>query len=79
MAQVLIRNVDDSVVDNLKARAKRNGVSLEAELRDILRREAMPRSLEEIKDILGELDKRTKGKKLADSVKLLRKDRGYDD
>ena len=79
MAQVLIRNVDDGVVDKLKARAKRNGVSLEAELRDILQREAMPRSMEEVRDILGELDRRTGGRKLADGVKLLRKDRGYDD
>ena len=79
MAQVLIRNVDDGVVDKLKARAKRNGVSLEAELRDILQREAMPRSMEEVRDILGELDRRTRGRTLADGVKLLRKDRGYDD
>jgi plasmid stability protein len=79
MAQVLIRNVDDAVVENLKARAKRHGVSLEAELRDILQREAMPRSMEEIRSILEELDRRTKGRKLADGVKLLRKDRGYDD
>ena len=28
MAQVLIRNVDDNIIDNLKARAKRNGVSI---------------------------------------------------
>jgi hypothetical protein len=79
MAQVLIRNVDDGVVDKLKARAKRNGVSLEAELRDILQREAMPRSMEEVRDILGELDRRTRGRTLADGAKLLRKDRGYDD
>lgn len=36
MATVLIRNIDDSVVDALKARARRNHRSLEAELRSIL-------------------------------------------
>ena len=79
MAHVLIRNVDDRVVERLKARAQRNGVSLETELRDILQREAMPQSTAEVRSILGELDKRTEGRKLADGVKLLRKDRGYDD
>jgi plasmid stability protein len=79
VAHVLIRNVDDRVVERLKARAQRNGVSLETELRDILQREAMPQSIAEVRSILGELDKRTEGRKLADGVKLLRKDRGYDD
>jgi plasmid stability protein len=79
VVHVLIRNVDGSVVERLKARAKRNGVSLQAELRDILHREAMPQSIAEVRSILGELDKRTEGRKLADGVKLLRKDRGYDD
>jgi plasmid stability protein len=79
VAQVLIRNVDDSVVERLKARAKRNGVSLQAELRDILQREAMPQCIAEVRGILGELDKRTEGRKLADGIKLLRKDRGYDE
>jgi plasmid stability protein len=79
VADVLIRNVDGSVVERLKARAKRNGVSLQAELRDILHREAMPQSIAEVRGILGELDKRTEGRKLADGVKLLRKARGYDD
>jgi hypothetical protein len=40
MAQVLIRNLDRKTVDRLKARARRNGRSLEAELRLILEREA---------------------------------------
>lgn len=36
MGQVLIRNVDDGVLDALRARAKRHHRSLEAELRAIL-------------------------------------------
>jgi antitoxin FitA len=36
MAQVIIRNLDPETVAALKARAKRNGRSLEAELRDVL-------------------------------------------
>ena len=40
MAQVLIRNLDESVVKKLRARAKANGRSLEAELRLVLEAEA---------------------------------------
>jgi len=38
MGQVLIRNLDDAVVQALKARASARGLSLEAELRDLLTR-----------------------------------------
>jgi plasmid stability protein len=38
MAQVIIRNLDPETVEALKARAKRNGRSLEAELREVLAR-----------------------------------------
>jgi len=47
MAQVLVRNLDKKTVDRLKARARRNGRSLEAELRVILEREAEARVGEE--------------------------------
>jgi plasmid stability protein len=40
MGQVLIRNVDDSVLAALRARATARGLSLEAELRDVLARAA---------------------------------------
>jgi plasmid stability protein len=37
MAQVLIRNLDDELVDAYRRAAKRNGHSLEAQLREALR------------------------------------------
>jgi plasmid stability protein len=40
MGQVLIRNVDDAVLAALRERAATRGVSLEAELRDVLTRAA---------------------------------------
>jgi plasmid stability protein len=40
MGQVLIRNVDDSVLTTLRARATVRGLSLEAELREVLSRAA---------------------------------------
>jgi plasmid stability protein len=40
VGQVLIRNVDDAVIAALRARAVARGLSLEAELRDVLSRAA---------------------------------------
>jgi plasmid stability protein len=42
MGQVLIRNVDDRIIESLKIKAELKGHSLEHELRDILRRAAGP-------------------------------------
>ena len=38
MAQALIRNLDDTLLDSYRRAAKANGRSLEAELRDALKR-----------------------------------------
>ena len=46
MAQVLIRNVDQEVIDRLKTKAELHGHSLEQELRQVLIR-AAPLSAEE--------------------------------
>ena len=40
MAQITVRKLDDDVLDTLKARAKTNKRSTEAEIRDILRHAA---------------------------------------
>jgi antitoxin FitA len=40
MAQVLIRDIDEAVLDALRSRARARGVLLEAELRDVLTRAA---------------------------------------
>lgn len=40
MAQVLIRNVKDSVIESWKLKAELNGRSLEQELRDLLEQQA---------------------------------------
>lgn len=37
MAQILVRNVDEPLKKRLQRRAKRNGRSMEAEVREILR------------------------------------------
>ena len=53
MAQVIVRNLDDHVVDSLKRKAKARGHSLEQELRDILIEAAKPTHA----DVLAEVDR----------------------
>jgi plasmid stability protein len=40
MAQLVVRNIEDTVKTRLQRRARRNGRSMEAEVRDILRNAA---------------------------------------
>lgn len=57
MAQALIRNIDDELLERYRARARENGSSLEQELRDALRRAepvAQPR-VEALKLLSAEL------------------------
>lgn len=44
MAEVLVRNLDEAVVEQLKGRARGNGRSLQAELKLILEQAARPGS-----------------------------------
>lgn len=59
MGQLLIRNLDDSIILRLKEQAKRKGVSLEQHLRDMLSEEAAPDKLELLREnaaLLGATD-----------------------
>ncbi len=73
VSQVIVRNLDERVVAELKRRAKQGGRSLEAELRVILTEAARPHRSE----LIAQADRvrsMTPGS-LEDSVTLLRRDR----
>ena len=53
MAQVVIRNIEDDVVERLKARAAAEKKSLEQKLRDVLTEAAKPSRAE----VLAEVDR----------------------
>lgn len=53
MAQVVIRNLDDDVVERLKAQAAAEKTSLEQKLRDVLTEAAKPSRAE----VLAEVDR----------------------
>ena len=76
MAQVLVRNLDEDVVERLKARAAMAGRSLEAELRDIVTAAARPSK----EELFAELDRirarsRPPGPGEQTAVEMIRDDR----
>ena len=74
MAQILVRGLEDEVVNRLKDRAASHGRSLESEARSILEM-ATSYTAEEARRVVNGWRKRLAGRKFSDSVDLLRKDR----
>jgi plasmid stability protein len=74
MGQLLVRNLDDSVVERLKRQAEARKISLEQLLREVLSAAAGPAR----KDILAEMDRiraMTPKKLTTSSTDLIREDR----
>ena len=74
MANVLVRDLDDEVLKQLKAAAKANGRSLQAEIHDVLRR-ANTRNLAETRRLSAQWLKRLRRSSQSDSATLIRQDR----
>jgi plasmid stability protein len=72
---LLIRGLDDEVLQRLKAAAKANRRSLQAELHDVLRR-ASTRNLAETRRLSARWLRRLKARSHSDSAALIREDRG---
>ena len=77
MATVTIRNLADGIVKKLKAQAKANQRSLEAELRDLLSNEVRARDrIRRFRAMVDRIAAMTpKGVKQTDSTILIREDR----
>lgn len=74
MAQVLVRNLPDDVVEKLRARAARHGRSLEAELRSVLE-EVATADLTALREQSRAIRKKLEGRYRSDSTALIREDR----
>ena len=74
MAQVLVRDLKADVVARLKARAKRHGRSLQAELKEILEI-ASRHSAVEARAVAARIRRQLAGRPHSDSVELLAEDR----
>ena len=75
MATLTIRNVDDQIVVELKARAKTNNRSLEAELREILAMSIRRGSKDALLALADRIAAMTPEVAQSDSTQLLREDR----
>ncbi|MBI4482063.1 MAG: hypothetical protein HY652_04135 [Acidobacteria bacterium] len=73
MSQVLVRDLDFAVIERLKARARQNGRSLQAELKDILERAA--RSNTDVRAKAERFARRLANRRHSDSAALLAQDR----
>lgn len=74
MPDVLVRDLDEDVLKQLKAAAKANGRSLQAEIHDVLRR-AGTRNLAETRRLSERWLKRLNRPGHSDSTELIREDR----
>jgi len=75
MANLTIRNIDDAVVEVLKARAKAHNRSLEAELRELLNTAARPSSPIDLRTLAETIAAMTPDVPQTDSTLLIREDR----
>jgi antitoxin FitA len=74
MAQILVRNIDDAAIERLKKKAKKEGRSLESEVR-ILIEQGPKIDLDTARKIAEQIAKKHKGKIISDSAALIREDR----
>lgn len=75
MAQVLIRDLEDSVVEGLKAIAANHGRSLQTELKLVVENHARKANKAEARALAARIRKRIRSKKQTDSGILQAEDR----
>jgi plasmid stability protein len=75
MPQILVRDLDEGLVDRLKRQAKRHHRSLQGEVKAILV-ESAGMTPEELLAAAEAMQRRLAGGKFSDSVRLVREDRG---
>jgi plasmid stability protein len=74
MANVLVRNLDNEILEQLKTAAKAHGRSLQAEIHEVLRN-ASARRLAETRRLSARWLKRLAGSTHTDSAASIREDR----
>jgi len=74
MPNVLVRNVDEKVLEKLKTKAARNGRSLQREVQIILNDSINFEPLSD-SEVAGKIKDSLRGRQHSDSAELLREDR----
>lgn len=75
MAQVLVRDLDNAIVDALKQKAAANGRSLQAELKAILEAQARMAHKDEARTLAARIRQRIASRSQTDSGELQAEDR----
>ncbi len=75
MGQVLVRGLDEAVVERLKRRAEGHNRSLEAELRDVLEQASRQVDVATARGLADRIRLRLEGRPHADSAGMIREDR----
>ena len=75
MPNVLVRNVDEGVLEKLKTKAARNGRSLQREVQIILTDAATSREPLTDAEVAKKIREALRGRQHSDSAELLREDR----
>ncbi len=82
MAEIVVRDVDDAVVEKLRERAEKAGRSLEAEVNAILEQSASLQSdnspqvdMPTARRMFEEIREKFEGREFPDPVELIREDR----
>jgi plasmid stability protein len=75
MGQVLVRGLDDSVIERLRQRAESHHRSLEAELREILEQVSRQVDVAAARDLADRIRRKLEGRLHSDSAELIREDR----
>ena len=75
MPDVLVRDLDQTVVDTLKSRAEAHHRSLQMELKTILEQAAKQKSVGDVKPLAEALRARLAGRKHTNSAELVAEDR----
>jgi antitoxin FitA len=77
MAQILVRDIDEKVVEKLKRRARKDGRSLQSEVKIILEKaaDAPVVDMKKARALIMSIRRELKGRDLSDGVNLIREDR----
>ena len=74
MAQILVRGLEQTIVNRLKKRAKRDGRSLQSEVKFILEQAAQI-DMDSALKLANSIRRKFKGRKFSNSADLIREDR----
>jgi antitoxin FitA len=75
MGSILVRGLDQKIIERLKERARLNGRALQQEVKEILERTADTLTMSEAHPLSREWSRRLDGRSFSDSARLICEDR----